>query len=148
MESKPDLVSLRGNSQSRKTLRTQPTTVTGFIENLATSWKNKAAELRALGADSQAAALEFCSNSLLEQWASWQDQPLDLGTAASITGRSYSTIQKKVASGAVLNSGRPGKPKILRRNLDQLTRGESTSPSAPGPDLSTEILKNRLVAGR
>lgn len=138
------LASSLGASAKKYAPRKQPTTTNEFIANHIELLGGLSALQRELGADPQATILEFCATELEETWSSWQDDLLDLGTAAAISGVSYSTIEKRVRSGAIPNSGRKGKPLVRRQDLPMRKPQPKVSRSGSEPDLAGEVLLNQV----
>lgn len=88
-----------------------------WAEYLATSWRQKATTLREWSAAPQAEALERCAAELE---ATMREQALDelsLEQAVEVSGYTYSSLQKKVATGQLDNVGEPGRPRVRRGDL-------------------------------
>ncbi len=112
--------------------------------DLAIAWKEKATELRRFGAEDQAVTLEYCADDLEETWRIWQQEPLTLEEAAEESGYSYSSIQKRVASGEIPNVGQPGAPRVQRQDLPRKTPTRRFELESGEPDLAEEILVGKL----
>ncbi len=56
--------------------------------------------------------METCAEELEEHARAWENEPLTLDKAAGESGYSYSSLQQKVASGALPNLGEKGKPLV------------------------------------
>ena len=88
-----------------------------MISDLSAQWRDEAALYRRRGlhqaadlTESYAADLEACVRE-------YKLATLTLTEAAAETGLKYDTIQGKVASGEIPNAGRPGSPRVRRRDL-------------------------------
>ena len=109
-------------------------------DRLIGRWRCEAETLRKLGATAQAVLLESCVDELE---AAQQEQALEaltLNQATQESGYSYSALQKKVASGELLNMGSKNSPRVRRgdlpRKAGQLPRG----PRDGEPDLAGIVL--------
>ncbi len=108
--------------------------------DLAAQWREEAAVLHRRGADAQALVLEQCADEL--EAALWEHdlEAVTLNEASQESGYSYSTLQKKVASGELPNMGTKNCPRVRRgdlpRKAGQLPRGTSDGE----PDLAGTIL--------
>ena len=112
--------------------------------DLAIAWKEKATELRRFGAEDQAVTLEYCADDLEEMWRVWQEEPLTLEEAAEESGFSYSSLQKRVASGEIPNVGKSGAPRVQRQALPRKTPTRRFKLESGEPDLAQEILTGKL----
>ena len=110
----------------------------GALEALTREWREQAEMLRHRGADAQARALESCAEDHEERLRSWYLESLTLHDAAEESGIAYSTLQQKVATGDLPNSGEKGSPRILRCDLP--SRGGRSTQTKGEPDLAGEIL--------
>lgn len=84
---------------------------------LARRWHDHAATLREYGAASQAEVLERCAAELEEGVEEWHAESLNLTEAAVESGYSTDHLGRMVREGKIPNAGRPGAPRIARRDL-------------------------------
>ncbi len=100
--------------------------------DLTRAWRDTASELRRFGAVGQACTLEQCAGDLEEAWRIWQQEPLTLEEAAEKSGYSADHLGRLVREGKIPNTGRPGAPRIARRNLPakshRMARGVAEDP--------------------
>ena len=112
----------------------------GDLAVVASRWRTDAATLRSRGAVAQAVLLESCADELEAALREHSLQALTLNEASQESGYSYSTLQKKVASGELPNMGTKNCPRVRRgdlpRKAGQLPRG----PSDGEPDLAGKVL--------
>ncbi len=107
-------------------------------------WRAKAIDLRAFGAEEQAKTLEWCAGGLEESLKEHDEESLNLQDAAAESGYSYSSLQGKVASGAIPNVGEKGAPRVRRRDLPRKAPRERLQLEHDEPDLAGEILTGML----
>ena len=112
--------------------------------DLSKAWREKATEFRRFGAEDQAFTLEYCADDLEETLRIWQTEPLTLEEAAEASGYSYSSLQKRVASGEIPNIGEPGAPRVQRQDLPRKTPTRHFKLESGEPDLAEEILVGKL----
>ncbi len=111
---------------------------------LPEAWREKATEFRRFGAEDQAFTLEYCADDLEETWRIWQEEPITLEEAVEESGHTYSSIQKKVASGEIPNIGEPGAPRVRRADLPRKTPTRRFELESGEPDLVAGILAGKL----
>jgi hypothetical protein len=111
------------------------------LENLASRWRDDAARLRELGQDGPAKMSDVHASELEHALKEWSLEALTLEQAAGESGASYSTLQRKIASGDLPNAGRRGAPRVRRADLFGATPREDAT---DGPDLADQILMRRL----
>lgn len=87
------------------------------LEALPREWRAEAETLRHRGAEAQARAMESCAENHEERLRTWHSEALTLSEAAEESGIPYSTLQQKVASGELPNSGEKGSPRLRRCDL-------------------------------
>ena len=143
-----DLASTLGAGTNSRNPREQPTTTNEFIAYRIEHWRACSAQQRKLSADPQATIFELCAQDLETAWSDWLDELLDLETAAAISGKSYSSIQKKVRSGEIPNSGRKGRPRIRRRDLTETKHQEIATIDRSGANPAAEVLFDLASAER
>lgn len=71
---------------------------------------------------------------------------LTLTEAAEYSGLSYSTIQRKIASGKLRNVGEKNRPRIYRGDLPKRSEPVPTTETGE-PDLAEMILRSRMSRG-
>ncbi len=108
--------------------------------DLPIAWREKATEFRRFGAEDQAFTLDNCADDLEEAWLTWQTEPLTLDEAVEESGFTYSSLQKRVASGEIPNVGRPGAPRVQRQDLPRKTPTRRFELETGEPDLVGDIL--------
>ncbi len=111
---------------------------------LTSRWRALAEQMRSLGAVAQATTLEHCADDLEETWRVWQEEPLTLDEAAEESGYTYSSLQKRVASGEIRNVGEPGAPRVQRADLPRKAPRPGFKLETGEPDLVEEILAAKL----
>ena len=107
---------------------------------LSTRWRALAEQMRSLGAVAQATTLEHCADDLEETWRVWQTEPLTLEEAVEESGYSYSSLQKRVASGEIPNIGESGSPRVQRQALPRKAPTRRFELETGEPDLAETIL--------
>ena len=112
---------------------------------LTTRWRTLAEQMRSLGAAAQATTLEHCADELEETWRVSQTEPLTLEEAVEESGYTYSSLQKRVASGEIPNIGEPGAPRVQRQDLPRKTPTRRFELESGEPDLAEEILVGSSV---
>lgn len=116
--------------------------MTSELGALISRWRSEADLLKCRGAAFQAETLESCATDLEISFHEWQAEQLTLEDASRESGYSYSTLQQKVATGKIANSGAKGRPRIRRCDLPRL--GCSYKREVDGePRLAGLILANR-----
>ena len=108
--------------------------------DLAAQWRTDADTLRRRGAEVQAVALESCADDLEAAHREHALEALTLNEAAQESGYSYSTLQKKVASGELPNMGTKNCPRVRRGDLPRKAGRLPRGPSDGEPNLAETIL--------
>ena len=107
---------------------------------LIAQWRDDAETLRARGAPQQADALANCADELKAALREHDLEALTLNEASRESRYSYSSLQKRVASGELPNVGTKNCPRVRRgdlpRKAGQLPRG----PIDGEPDLAEKVL--------
>jgi hypothetical protein len=103
-------------------------------------WRTEAEVLRRRGAQPQADALETCAVELEEFERACELEALSLEQAVTVSGYSYSALQKMVAAGELANVGKKGKPRVRRGDLPR------KATPAPMPDLAGAVIAGRIGA--
>ena len=101
-----------------------------FPADLPAEWRAQAEGLREFGADAQAKAVDRCANRLEEALRQEGDALLTLPEAAGESGYSADHLGRLIRDGKIPNAGRPGAPRIARRDLPtKATQRASAVPS-------------------
>ena len=108
---------------------------------LSDRWRDEAKALRRWGAELQAAVLEACADELEQATKDREMEQLTLEQAAIESGLSYSTLQKQLASGRLLNVGSKHRPRVRRDDLPRKARRRHNA--ADSPDLVDRILAGK-----
>ena len=85
--------------------------------DLPAEWRALAEEFRHFGAEAHATAVDRCANRLEEALRHREDEQLTLQDAANESGFSADHLGRLVREGKIPNAGRPGAPRICRRDL-------------------------------
>jgi hypothetical protein len=84
---------------------------------LCARWRETAQTLKRYGSTEAASALVECASELEAALREEELEALTLAEAVSESGMSYSSLQKRLASGELLNVGEKGSPRIRRVDL-------------------------------
>lgn len=117
---------------------------------LATRWRTRAAELRALALESVARAFETCAAELAAAQDAAEAEALTLREAMIESGLSEDHLRKLVAAGRIPNAGRKHAPRIRRADLPRkaghVPPSEAPTPGTTGGyDVGADA---RAIAGR
>ncbi len=112
--------------------------------DLPVEWLKLADQQDQLGAHAQASTLRYCAEHLESGLNAEDTTLLNLQEAAAESGYSYSSIQKRVASGEIPNVGEPGAPRVQRQALPKKTSTRRFELETGEPDLAEEILAWKL----
>ena len=116
------------------------------ILDLANEWRARAATLREYAAESQAVALERCAAQLEDGVRERQLAPLTLMEAAQLSGYSADHLGRLVREGEIPNAGRPGAPRLARRDLP--TKPGAVATVSPIRELDrTQIVRSAINEG-
>lgn len=88
-----------------------------YGSRLAGRWRQSAACLSDYGATEQAQSLLKCASELEATEREHALEALTIESAAAESGLSYSSLQKKLASGELENVGVKGSPRVRRGDL-------------------------------
>ena len=114
------------------------------IRRLPAAWRRQAKTLRRYGGRALATALERCADELEGTIQEHDDATYSLTEAARESGYSREHLGRLVRDGKIPNAGRPGAPRIARRDLPRKQPG----PDSPfAPPLAQERGR-RQVSGR
>ncbi len=110
------------------------------LTELAARWRKEATLLRRWGAEAHSTVLECCTGELEAALRESELEAVTLQEAAKESGFSYSTIQKKVASGELPNMGTKNCPRVRRGDLPRKAGQLPRRPSDGEPDLAGRVL--------
>ncbi len=85
------------------------------LTELAARWRKEATLLRRWGAETHSTVLECCTSELEAALRESELEAVTLREAAKESGFSYSTIQKKVASGELAERGQQAPSPSMQR---------------------------------
>ena len=111
--------------------------------DLPAEWRDQAEGLRQFGADAQAKAVDRCADHLEEVLRQEGDALLKLPEAAEESGYSSDHIGRLIREGRIPNAGRPGAPRIARRDLP--TRATSRGSSVPQHNRISDTSNAQIV---
>ncbi len=87
------------------------------LRELADRWREEAERYEADAVPGHAALLRRVADELEETLGKWWTEPLGIEEAADEVGCAYDAMAKRLRRGTVLNTGRPGAPRIRRCDL-------------------------------
>jgi len=112
---------------TRKAARkTQPASV----EGLPADWRKQAKALRRYGGETPAVALDRCADDLEATLVERDETTFSLVEAARESGYSADHLGRLVRDGKIPNAGRPGAPRIARRDLPRKAHAPTEPPLA------------------
>jgi len=122
------------------------------IDQLAASWREEAASLAFWPQNEQAVkALELAADQLDQALAAYGEDILTLAQAARVSGYSHDHLARMLRESPELNAGRPGAPRIRRRDLPvrgDRQRRKNHRPASQGmPELLRDILSSKFNDG-
>ncbi len=91
------------------------------VETLPATWRRQAKALRRYGGETPAVVLDRCAADLEDTLRERDETTLSLTQAARESGYSADHLGRLVREGKIPNAGRPGAPRIARRNLPRKT---------------------------
>jgi hypothetical protein len=114
---------------------------------LPAHWRARAEDLKRFG-PAAAEAFEECARELEQALNHEGNEELNLRQAAKESGYDEDSLGRMVKQGKIPNAGRPGAPRILRRDLPKKA-GRKRETGGPGATLTTfGDLKRRAIASR
>lgn len=112
---------------------------------LAQKWREEAAVYERDGQPG-AAMLRRVANELEEHEENWDNEVLTLDEAAAESGYHKDSLSRMMSEGKVPNAGKPGAPRIRRRDLPRKPRTQPVSQSATaGPQLVQAALSEQGI---
>lgn len=109
-----------------------------FIDDYIEALRKRAAERRREGLAQPADQYELTARELEASYHAWQNEALDMRTAAAESGYSVDNIKVLVKSEKVPNVGQPGAPRVRRADL----------PRKPGHGVQPSVRLSRRTGGR
>ena len=87
------------------------------VRTLPATWRRRAKALRRYGVETPATALERCADELEDTLVERDETTYSLVEASRESGYSADHLGRLVRDGKIPNAGRPGAPRIARRDL-------------------------------
>ena len=115
------------------TRRRRPSTEYPSVEALPANWRKRAKALRRYASESPAVALERCAAELEDTLRELDETTYSLVEAARESGYSADHLGRLVRDGRIPNAGRPGAPRIARRDLPRKAQTPPEPPLAEEP---------------
>ena len=103
------------------------------VKTLPGTWRRQAKALRRYGGETPAVALESCAADLEATLVERDDTTYSLVEAARESGYSADHLGRLVRDGKIPNAGRPGAPRIARRDLPRKASASDEPPLAGNP---------------
>ena len=88
-----------------------------YVEDLPADWRRQAKSLRRYGGETSATAIERCADDLEATLVERDETTFSLVEASRESGYSADHLGRLVRDGKIPNAGRPGAPRIARRDL-------------------------------
>lgn len=131
------------------TRRRGRTTEYPSVEALPASWRKRAKTLRRYASESPAVALERCAAELEDTLRERDKTTFSLVEAARESGYTADHLGRLVRDGRIPNAGRPGAPRIARRDLPRKAHAPAEPPLAEEPrrrELSNAQIVQSIIA--
>ena len=110
--------------------------------DLPESWRTRASELRAFGAEPQAVTLERAALELEQSLGEEAGGVLSLAEAAEVSGYAPRTLREMIANGRLENAGAKHRPRVRRGDLPKRAPRAAQTSYNPADDAA------RLLARR
>ena len=117
------------------------------LAELPAGFRAKAEEMREMGAETQAKAIEWCAAQAEEALRDSFMQPLTLTEAEAESGYERRQLSRMVREGTVPNAGERGAPRILRMHLPRKP-GHGVAETRPQVASSRTQSARAVVGGR
>ncbi|MFL5561148.1 MAG: hypothetical protein ACJ79K_06715 [Gemmatimonadaceae bacterium] len=111
-----------------------------WIVALATKWSDEAIVLGKRGDERGSRLLDALARELVEAVELENEQPLTLRDASKYSGYSEDHLGRLVRHGKLENVGRPGAPRVRRRNVPKKATAISAIASTSGQSDNVAIL--------
>jgi hypothetical protein len=102
----------------------------GLLLELAAAWRDRAPDLRRIGASAQALCFEEAARELELLMQGAGDDALSLEDAHNLSGYSVGHLARLVRDGTIRNAGREGKPLIRRSDVPRKATAVAAAPPA------------------
>ena len=103
------------------------------VRKLPAAWRSRAKALRRYGSEPPAIALERCAEELDATIRDRDETTYSLVEASRESGYTADHLGRLVRDGKIPNAGRPGAPRIARRDLPRKAQTQTESPLADKP---------------
>ena len=103
------------------------------VRKLPAAWRSRAKALRRYGSEPPAIALERCAEELDATIRDRDETTFSLVEASRESGYSADHLGRLVRDGKIPNAGRPGAPRIARRDLPRKAQTPPEPPLAEEP---------------
>ena len=103
------------------------------VEGLPADWRKRAKALRRYASELPAVALERCADELEDTLRERDETTFSLVEAARESGYTATHLGRLVRDGRIPNAGRPGAPRIARRDLPRKAQTPPEPPLAEEP---------------
>ena len=103
------------------------------VRTLPGTWRRQAKALRRYGGETPAIALESCAAELEATLSDRDETTYSLVEAAHESGYSADHLGRLVRDGKIPNAGRPGAPRIARRDLPRKAQTPARPTLAENP---------------
>ena len=116
------------------------------VEGLPADWRRQAKALRRYGGETPAVAIERCADDLEATLRERDETTLSLVEAARESGYTRDHLGRLVRDGKIPNAGRPGAPRIARRDLPRKAPAEPRLAPKPRPrELSNRQIVQSII---
>ena len=129
--------------------RRRPAVDSPSVEALPANWRRHAKALRRYASESPAVALERCAAELEDTLRKRDETTFSLVEAARESGYTATHLGRLVRDGRIPNAGRPGAPRIARKDLPRKAQTPPESPLAEEPrrgELSNAQIVQSIIA--
>ena len=119
------------------------------VRRLPGTWRRQAKALRRYGGETPAIALESCAAELEATLRDRDETTFSLVEAAQESGYSADHLGRLVRDGKIPNAGRPGAPRIARRDLPRKAHAPAAPPlveTASRRELSNAQIVQSIIA--
>ena len=114
------------------------------VKALPGTWRRRAKALRRYGSEPPAVALERCAAELEDTIAERDETTFSLVEASRESGYSADHLGRLVRDGKIPNAGRPGAPRIARRDLPRKAHAPA-EPRLAEKRRSSEVSNAQIV---
>ncbi|MFC1660905.1 hypothetical protein ACFL3S_05550 [Gemmatimonadota bacterium] len=115
-----------------------------IAQELANEWREKAHELRKVGAEAQASTFEYCADELEHTWWTWCTEPLTVSEAAVESGYTEDHLRQLVRDKKLPDSRPPGSQgQIALRRCDLPRKARWERSGTPVEEMTEALLASR-----